>query len=62
MKTTPPKGMNDYLPREMRVRDYVQGKILETYRAAGFERISTPIVEDLENLDKSCLLYTSRCV
>ena len=53
MKTTPPKGMNDYLPREMRVRDYVQGKILETYRAAGFERISTPIVEDLENLDKS---------
>ena len=41
----------------MRVRDYVQGKILETYRDAGFERISTPIVEDLD-----CLLYTSRCV
>lgn len=53
MKTSAPKGMNDYLPREMRVRDYVQGKILQVYRAAGFERISTPILEDLENLDKS---------
>ena len=33
--------------------DYIQGKILETYRASGFERISTPMLEDLENLDKS---------
>ena len=24
-----------------------------TYRAAGFQRISTPILEDMENLDKS---------
>lgn len=53
MKTNPPKGMKDYLPEEMRLRDYVQGKILETYRASGFERISTPILEDMENLDKS---------
>ncbi len=53
MKTNPPKGMRDYLPEEMRLRDYVQGKILETYRASGFERISTPILEDMENLDKS---------
>ena len=45
--------MKDYLPDEMRMRDYVQGKILETYRASGFERISTPMLEDMENLDKS---------
>ena len=53
MKTAPLKGMRDTLPREMRIRDYVQGKILETYRASGFERISTPMLEDMENLDKS---------
>ncbi len=53
MKTTPPKGMNDYLPAQALLRDYVQGKILEVYRDAGFQRIATPIVEDLENLNKS---------
>lgn len=53
MKTSPLKGMRDILPREQRIRDYVQGEILKTYRAAGFERISTPILEELENLDKS---------
>ncbi len=53
MKTTPVKGANDYLPAQARVRDFLQEKILETYRAAGFERIYTPIIEDIENLDKS---------
>lgn len=53
MKTSPLKGMRDILPREQRIRDYVQGEILKTYRAAGFERISTPVLEDMENLDKS---------
>ena len=53
MKTNALKGMKDILPAEQRMRDYVQGKILETYRASGFERISTPILEDSENLDKS---------
>ena len=37
MKTTPIKGTKDYLPREMRMRDYVQGEILRTYRASGFQ-------------------------
>ena len=45
--------MRDLLPREQALRDYIQSKILETYRAAGFQRISTPILEDMENLDKS---------
>ena len=53
MKTNTLKGMKDILPSEQKLRDYVQGKILETYRASGFERISTPMLEDAENLDKS---------
>ncbi len=53
MKINALKGMKDILPKEQRLRDYVQGKILETYCASGFERISTPMLEDIENLDKS---------
>ena len=53
MKINPLKGMKDYLPDEMLLRDYVQGTILETYRASGFQRIATPMLEDMENLDKS---------
>ena len=53
MKTQPLKGMRDLLPAEQSLRDAIQTKILETYRASGFERISTPMLEDLENLDKS---------
>ena len=53
MKTQPLKGMRDLLPAEQTLRDHIQAEILATYRAAGFQRISTPILEDLENLDKS---------
>jgi histidyl-tRNA synthetase len=53
MKTTPVKGTRDYLPGEVEIRDYLQNIILETYRDAGFERITTPILEDAVNLDKS---------
>ena len=53
MKVNALKGMKDILPNEQKIRDYVQSKILETYRLSGFERISTPILEDSENLDKS---------
>ena len=53
MKTSPLKGMRDLLPAEQALRDYIQGQILQTYRAAGFQRISTPMLEDMENLDKS---------
>ena len=53
MKTQPLKGMRDLLPHEQALRDHIQTEILATYRAAGFQRISTPILEDLENLDKS---------
>ena len=53
MKIQPLKGMRDLLPAEQALRDHIQGRILEVYRAAGFERISTPMLEDMENLDKS---------
>lgn len=53
MKTTPVKGTMDYLPSEMRVRDYLQQEILKTYLSCGFERIGTPVIEDIENLNKS---------
>ncbi len=53
MKTTSVKGTNDYLPKQAELRDYLQSKILQTYLAQGFNRIYTPIIEDIENLEKS---------
>lgn len=53
MKSTPVKGTRDYLPRETELRDYLQTAILEVYQNAGFERITTPVIEDAVNLDKS---------
>lgn len=53
MKVKPVKGTNDYLPQEVVLRDYLQNVILQTYHSYGFERITTPILEDVENLDKS---------
>ena len=53
MKTTPVKGTNDYLPAEAALREYMQNSILSTYLNNGFERILTPALEDMENLNKS---------
>ena len=53
MKATPVKGTRDYLPKEVMIRDHLQEIIRETYQEAGFERITTPIIEDAVNLDKS---------
>lgn len=53
MKINSVKGTNDYLPKEVALRDYLQDVILKTYKDSGFERISTPAIEDIENLDKS---------
>lgn len=53
MKTNTVKGTNDYLPSQVALRDYLQSVILKTYQSHGFERITTPILEDIENLDKS---------
>lgn len=53
MKITSVKGTNDYLPREAELRDYLIDTILSTYKVNGFERIMTPMLEDIQNLDKS---------
>lgn len=53
MKTASVKGMNDYLPSEVELRDYIQSVILKVYERNGFLRIMTPAVEDAENIDKS---------
>ncbi|MDD4111323.1 MAG: HisS family protein [Clostridia bacterium] len=53
MKITPVKGTSDYLPLETELRDYLQSEILNVYKSNGFMHISTPILEDIENLNKS---------
>ena len=53
MKTTSVKGTNDFLPQDSKLRDYLQGQILSTYTSQGFGRIYTPVLEDIENLEKS---------
>ena len=53
MKATPVKGTRDYLPKETEIRDFLQNIIMETYSSAGFQLITTPIIEDSVNLDKS---------
>ena len=53
MKITTVKGTNDYKPQEVRLRDYLQNKIIDVYTQSGYEHIMTPVIEDIENLDKS---------
>ena len=51
--TLPVRGTKDYSPEEMLVRDYVQTTILNTYQSSGFQRICTPILEDINRLNNS---------
>ena len=46
----PVTGMKDILPEEMKIRNYVQNIIKETYHAFGFTQIETPCVENISNL------------
>ncbi|MDQ3713669.1 MAG: histidine--tRNA ligase [Acidobacteriota bacterium] len=48
--TNPARGMRDFLPVEVRKREYVIGIIKEVYEAYGFEPLETPAVENLETL------------
>ncbi|MCL2874427.1 MAG: histidine--tRNA ligase [Defluviitaleaceae bacterium] len=47
---TPTNGMNDYLPEEAKLREYVLRQIKDTYSDFGFMLIETPSVEHIENL------------
>jgi histidyl-tRNA synthetase len=48
--TNPARGMRDFLPIEVRQREYVIGIIKEVYESYGFEPLETPAVENLETL------------
>jgi histidyl-tRNA synthetase len=49
-QTNPARGMRDFLPADVRKREYVIGIIKEVYESYGFEPLETPAVENLETL------------
>jgi histidyl-tRNA synthetase len=49
-KTQPARGMRDFLPADVRRREYVIGVIKEVYERYGFEPLETPAVENIETL------------
>ena len=53
MNAQPVRGTKDYLPKEVEIRDYLRTKIEDTYKSFGFNKINTPIMEDIERLNKS---------
>ncbi len=53
LNAQPVRGTKDYLPKEVEIRDYLRSKIEETYKSFGFHKINTPIMEDIERLNKS---------
>ena len=50
MNTGPARGMRDFLPEDVRRRQYVIGVIAGVYQQYGFEPLETPAVENLETL------------
>lgn len=48
--TTPPKGSRDFLPRDVRQREYVTRIIREVFLSHGFAPLETPAFERLETL------------
>jgi len=49
-RTEPARGMRDFLPEDVRRREYVIGKIKGVYERYGFEPLETPAVENIETL------------
>ena len=50
MNTGPARGMRDFLPEDVRRRQYVIGVIADVYQKYAFEPLETPAVENLETL------------
>ena len=48
--TKPPAGTRDFLPDDIRRRDYVIGVIRDVYERYGFEPLETPAFENIETL------------
>src|SRR6188472_4053166 len=49
-QTRPARGMRDFLPDDVRRREYVVGVIERTYRRYGFEPLETPALENIETV------------
>ncbi|HEY5404248.1 MAG TPA: histidine--tRNA ligase [Pyrinomonadaceae bacterium] len=49
-KTQPARGMRDFLPEDVRKREYVIGVIKDVYQRYGFEPLETPAAENIETL------------
>jgi histidyl-tRNA synthetase len=50
MNSQPARGMRDFLPADVRRREYVIGVVKEVYERYGFEPLETPAVENIETL------------
>jgi histidyl-tRNA synthetase len=48
--TRPARGMRDFLPEDVRRRDYVIKVVSSVYRRYGFEPLETPALENIETL------------
>src|SRR5205823_173197 len=48
--TQPARGMRDFLPADVRKREYVIGIIKSVYESYGFEPLETPAVENIDTL------------
>jgi histidyl-tRNA synthetase len=49
-QTRPARGMRDFLPEDVRRREYVIGVVADVYRRYGFEPLETPALENIETL------------
>src|SRR5678816_3296058 len=49
-RTEPARGMRDFLPADIRRREYVIGVIKRVYQRYGLEPLETPAVENIETL------------
>src|SRR6267154_1152908 len=50
MSTKPPSGTRDFLPGDIRRREYVIGVVRRVYERYGFEPLETPAFENIETL------------
>jgi histidyl-tRNA synthetase len=50
VSTKPARGMRDFLPADVRRRQYVIGVIAGVFQSYGFEPLETPAVENIETL------------
>ena len=49
-RTEPARGMRDFLPEDVRRREYVIGVVKKVYERYGYEPLETPAAENLETL------------